>query len=110
MIGSPAWRGATASLAGAGRACFGAALALSAVSAATAASVNRAGTRQRRIAPVNCAVGNRINMLCSADGNLLIYDSMGRRKDGSQSALQPQPQQHDGRGVLGGRDGRSEER
>src|SRR5665647_3434972 len=63
MIGSPASRGAVASLGGAGRGCLAAASAVSAVSAAIAASVTRAGGPQRRIARVNCAVVNRITML-----------------------------------------------
>src|SRR5437868_1253744 len=55
MIGSPAARGAVASAGGAGRACLAAASAFSAVSAAIA-SITMAGARQRRIAPVDCAV------------------------------------------------------
>src|SRR5215813_6830473 len=65
MIGSPALRGAAASLGGgAGRACPATASAVSAVSAAIAASVNTAGGARRRIAAVDCAVENRLNMLC----------------------------------------------
>ena len=44
MIGSPAARGAVASVVGAGRACLAAASAVSAASAAIAASVTMAGT------------------------------------------------------------------
>src|SRR5258706_15125346 len=55
MIGSPASRGAVASVGGAGRACLAAASAVSAVSAAIAASVTMGGGPQRRIAPVDCA-------------------------------------------------------
>src|SRR5215510_15492715 len=65
MIGSPALRGAAASLGGgAGRACPATASAVSAVSAAIAASVNTTGGPQRRVAAVDCAVENRLNMLC----------------------------------------------
>src|ERR1700687_591630 len=63
MIGSPASRGAVASVGGAGRACLAAASAVSAVSAAMAASVTMAGDPQRRIATVDCAVVNRFTML-----------------------------------------------
>jgi len=65
MIGSPALRGAATSLGGgAGRACLATASAVSAVSAANAASVNTAGGPRRRIAAVDCAVENRLDMLC----------------------------------------------
>ena len=64
MIGSPASRGAVASWGCAGRACFGAASAVSAVSAAIAASVTMAAGPQRRIATVDCAVVNRFTMPC----------------------------------------------
>ena len=64
MIGSPASRGAAASVGGAGRACLAAAPAVSAVSAAIAASVTMAGGLQRRIAMVDCAVG--IDLPCHA--------------------------------------------
>src|SRR5882672_12490845 len=63
MIGSPASRGAVASVGGAGRVCLAAASAASAVSAAIAASITMAGGRQRRIATVDCAVVNRFTML-----------------------------------------------
>src|ERR1700694_4690495 len=63
MIGSPASRGAVASVGGAGRACLAVASAVSAVSAAIAASVTMAGGPQRRIAPMDCAVVNRFTML-----------------------------------------------
>src|SRR5882724_2215813 len=63
MIGSPASRGAVASVGGAGRACPAAASAVSAVSAAIAASVTMAGGPQRRIATVDCAPENRFTML-----------------------------------------------
>src|ERR1700704_4525718 len=62
MIGSPASRGAVASVGGAGRARLAAASAVSAVSA-IAASVTMAGGPQRRIATVDCAVVNRFTML-----------------------------------------------
>jgi hypothetical protein len=64
MIGSPASRGAVASVAGAGRACLAAASAVSAASSAIAASVTMAGPLQRRIATVECAVMNRFTMPC----------------------------------------------
>src|SRR5439155_15039403 len=63
MIGSPASRGAVASVGGAGRACPAAASAISAVSAAIAASVTMAGGPRRRIATVDCAAVNRFTML-----------------------------------------------
>src|SRR3984893_8911782 len=63
MIGSPASRGAVASVGGAGRACLAAASTVSAVSAAIAASVTMVGGPQRRIATVDCAVVNRFTML-----------------------------------------------
>jgi hypothetical protein len=63
MIGSPASRGAIASVGGAGR-WLAAASAVSAVSAAIAASVTMAEGPQRRIAPVDCAVVNRFTMPC----------------------------------------------
>src|SRR5437588_10184473 len=67
MIGSPAWRGAVASLGGgAGRACLATAFPVSAVSAAIAASVTMAGELQRRIA-ADCAVVDRLNMRCSPE-------------------------------------------
>ena len=62
MIGSPASRGAVASVGRAGRACLAAASAVSAVSAAIAASITMAGRPQRRIATVDCAVVNRFTM------------------------------------------------
>src|SRR5664280_1369074 len=64
MIGSPASRGAVASVGGAGRACLAAASGLNAVSTAIAASVTMAGGPQRRIATVDCAVVNRFTMPC----------------------------------------------
>src|SRR5476651_2707320 len=64
MIGSPASRGADASLGGAGRGCLASASAVSAVSAAIAASVTMAAGPQRRIATVDCAVVNRFTMPC----------------------------------------------
>src|SRR5437660_213171 len=68
MIGSPASRGAVASLGGgAGRADRATASAFSAVSAAIAASVTMAGGRQRRIATVDCAVVNRFTMPCPVE-------------------------------------------
>jgi hypothetical protein len=60
MIGSPAARGATASVAGAGRAGLATA---SALSAAMVASANIAGGAQRRIAEVDSAAANRFAML-----------------------------------------------
>jgi hypothetical protein len=62
MIGSPASRGAIASVGG--RACLAAAPAVSAVSAAIAASVAMAGGRLRRIATLDCAAVNRLTMPC----------------------------------------------
>src|SRR3954464_4482124 len=63
MIGSPAWRGAVASVGCAGRACLAAASGLHAVSVAViAASVTMALGPQRRIATVDCAVVNRFAM------------------------------------------------
>jgi hypothetical protein len=50
MIGSPASRGAVASVVGTGRACPAAASAVSGASAAIAASVTMAGAPQRRVA------------------------------------------------------------
>src|SRR6202046_2538105 len=64
MIGSPAARGAVASVGGAGCACLAAAPAVSPVSAAIAASVTMAGGPQRRIATVDCVVVNRFAMPC----------------------------------------------
>jgi 5,10-methenyltetrahydromethanopterin hydrogenase len=58
MIGSPAARGAVASVGGAGRACLAAASAVSAASAAIAASVTMAG-RRLRIAKVDRVVVSR---------------------------------------------------
>src|SRR6202030_3361722 len=63
MIGSPASRGAVASVDGAGRACLATAAALSAVRAAIAASGTMAGGPQRRIATVDCAAVNLFTML-----------------------------------------------
>jgi hypothetical protein len=51
-------------MAAAGRACLAAAPAVSAVSAAIAASVTMAGDPQRRIATVDCAVVNRFTIPC----------------------------------------------
>jgi outer membrane lipoprotein SlyB len=62
IIGSPASRGAVASVVGAGRAGLAAASAVSAVTAAIAASAAMA--RLRRIASVDWAVANRFTMLC----------------------------------------------
>jgi hypothetical protein len=62
MIGSPASRGAVASVGCVARALFGAASAVSGVSAAKAASVARAGTRQRRNAAVDRAVESEFTM------------------------------------------------
>src|SRR4051812_38975127 len=62
MIGSPASRGATASVACAGRAGFAAAGPASAVSAAIAASITMEEGPQRRVATVDCAVVNRFPM------------------------------------------------
>src|SRR6516162_3258468 len=59
MIGSPASRGAVASVVGAGRACFAAASAVSAASVAIAASVTIAEGPQRRVATLDCFVMNR---------------------------------------------------
>src|SRR5688572_5009907 len=64
MTGSPAARGAVASLGGARRACFAAASAEGGVSAAIAASMAATGGPQRRIATVDCAVVNRFAIPC----------------------------------------------
>src|SRR5476651_301280 len=64
MIGSPASRGAVASLGGAGRGSLAAALGLNAVSAAIAARLTTAGSAQRPIAKVDCTVVNRFTMPC----------------------------------------------
>ena len=64
MIGSPASRGAVASVVGAGRDCLAAASAVSAASAAIAASVTMAETPERRVATVDCAVINGFTMPC----------------------------------------------
>jgi len=55
MTGSPASRGAVASVGGAGRASFAAAAAVSAAVAAIAASVTMAETPRRHVATVDCA-------------------------------------------------------
>src|ERR1043166_367300 len=65
MTGSPASRGATASVAGAGRACLGAASART-VNAAIAASVAMARALQRRIPTVDRAIINRYAMPVSS--------------------------------------------
>src|SRR6267142_4644642 len=70
MIGSPASRGAVASVGGAGRACPAAASVVSAASAAIAASVTMAGGPQRRIATVDCAVVSRFTMLSPVEMHL----------------------------------------
>jgi hypothetical protein len=62
MIGSPASRGAVASVKGASRACLAAAPAVSPVSTASTASVTMAGARLRRIAVLDRAVGDRFTM------------------------------------------------
>jgi hypothetical protein len=62
MIGSPASRGAVASVGGAGRACLAVASAVSAANAAIAANATMTDGLQRRIAPVECAVVNRFTM------------------------------------------------
>jgi hypothetical protein len=64
MIGSPASRGAVASVARAGRACLAVASAVSAVSATIAASVTMAREPQNRIAMEDRAVVNRFIMPC----------------------------------------------
>jgi hypothetical protein len=64
MIGSPASRGAVASVVGAGRACLAAASAVGAASAAIAAIVTMTGPLQRRVATVDGAVMNRFTMPC----------------------------------------------
>src|SRR3982074_1891307 len=115
MIGSPASRGAVASVGGAGRVCLVPASAGSAAGAAIAASVTMAGGPQRRIATVDCAVVNRFPMLspiemplracvdqvsdrdfgitngrhhhANSGGKSLIYDSLRRRKGGSRLKL-----------------------
>src|SRR6266853_5343050 len=67
MIGSPASRGAVASVGGAGRACPAAASVVSAASAAIAASVTMARSPQRSIAAADCAVINRFTMLAPVE-------------------------------------------
>src|SRR6266403_210485 len=62
MIGSPASRGAVASVAGAGRCCLAAASPVSAASAAIDPSVTMAAPPQRRISTADCAVMNRFTM------------------------------------------------
>src|SRR5882757_9905087 len=64
MIGSPASRGAVASVGGARRACFAAAASVGTVSAAIAASATMTGDPHRRIAAVDCAVVNRFTIPC----------------------------------------------
>src|SRR5471032_2515124 len=99
MIGSPASRGAVSSVGGAERACFAAAPAVNAVSAAIAANVTMAGGPQRRIATVDCADVDRFAMPCLGCvialvsikyqiaivrlTNSLLYDSPRRRKGDS---------------------------
>ena len=56
MIGSPASRGAVASVVGAGRDCLAATSAVGAASAAIAASVTMTVNPRRRVATVDCAV------------------------------------------------------
>src|SRR3954462_3229300 len=67
MIGSPASPGAGAAGGCAARACRAAALSVSAVDAAIAASVTMAGAPQRRIPTLDCAVVNRLIMLCPVE-------------------------------------------
>src|SRR5262245_20603973 len=64
MISSPASRGATASVTGAGRACLAAASPVSAENSAMAASATIAGTRLLRLVTMICAVMNRLTMPC----------------------------------------------
>src|SRR5436190_16865688 len=64
MIGSPARRGAVASVGDDGRACLAGASAVSAVSAAIAVRVTMLGGPQRRIAALDGAVANRFIMPC----------------------------------------------
>jgi hypothetical protein len=78
MIGSPASRGAVASVVGAGRAGLAAASAVSAASAAIAASVTMAGTPQRRVATVDCAVMNRFTNAMSRLKCLSALGSVGQ--------------------------------
>jgi hypothetical protein len=79
MIGSPASRGAVASVVGAGRACLAAASAVSAASAAIAASVTMAGTPKHRVATVDCAVMNRFtNTIMSRLKRLSTLASVGQ--------------------------------
>jgi hypothetical protein len=67
MIGSPALRGAVASVGGAGRGSLAAASGLNAVSAAIAASVTMAGDFQHRIVAADCDVINRFTMPFSVE-------------------------------------------
>src|SRR6478672_11431664 len=62
MIGSPASRGAVASVGAAGRACLAVAAAVSAVTTPTAARVTMVGGAQCRFATVDCVVKNRFTM------------------------------------------------
>jgi hypothetical protein len=68
MIGSPASRGAVASVVGAGRDCLAAASAVGAASAAIAASVTMTGSRQRRVATVDCAVMSSLSKIRRSRG------------------------------------------
>src|SRR3981189_1876634 len=62
MIGSPASRGAVASVGGTGGPFLPPAVAGTAASAAIAASVTMAGPPQRRISTADCAIMNRFTM------------------------------------------------
>jgi hypothetical protein len=77
-MGSPASRGAVASVVGAGRACLAAASAVSASSAAIAASITMAGTPQRRVATVDRAVMNRFTAAMSRLKFLSALASVGQ--------------------------------
>ena len=65
----------------AGRACFGAASAVGAVSAAIAASVTMAAGPQRRIATVDCAVVNRFTMPCPVGMRARVCVDRGSDRD-----------------------------
>src|SRR3954454_22686545 len=87
MIGSPASRGAVASLRGAGRGSLAVASAVSADRAAIAASVMMAGGLQRRAATVVRAVLDRSAMSCPERNacsvlHRCIHDSPRWRKRG----------------------------
>src|SRR5262249_5602401 len=78
MIGSPASRGAVASVVGAGRACLAAASAVSAASATIAASVTMAGPPQPRVATGGCPVIHRLTNAMARLKRLSALASVGQ--------------------------------